>query len=121
MSSTDAWISALGEDSPSPFTALTATSVTLTSGDSRATGEYGGGAKRANLFIVDDSLSTHLCFGFVGTGGRRFCLKPLKKGSLTCGVAKHSVKFEPRFKHFYLKSTDGIGLCEPCFAESIVP
>jgi hypothetical protein len=33
MSSTDARISALGEDSPSPFTALTATSVTLTSGD----------------------------------------------------------------------------------------
>jgi hypothetical protein len=36
-------------------------------------------------------------------------------------VAKHSAKFEPNFKHFYLKSTDVIGLCKPCFAESIMP
>jgi hypothetical protein len=62
-----------------------------------------------------------LCFGYVGTGGRRFCLKPLKGIASTCGVSKHGAKFTPRPEHFYLGSNDVTAFCEPLFPMTLVP
>jgi hypothetical protein len=123
MSSADAWIAALGEEATtlSPL-AQSLAGLSLTSSVSGSSGEYGGVAKRANLlFFVDEHTSVRLCFGFVGSGARRFCLKPVKSDGFTCGVSKHGAKFEPKLCHFYLRSNDMTAFCEPCFSESIVP
>ena len=123
MSDTDAWIMSLGEEStaPSPFSQSMA-GLSLSTAATGSSGEYGGVAKRANLlFFVDENSSVRLCFGFVGTGTRRFCLEALKGGSNTCGVSKHGSKFEPKLGHFYLRSNDTTAFCEPCFSEDLVP
>jgi len=106
MSAADAWLASLGEDPtvPSPL-ASSLTGLSLASALSGSSGEYGGGAKRANLLFFNDSaVSSRLCLGFVGSGSRRFCLKVLKDDvSTTCGVGKHARKFEPKIGHFFLK------------------
>jgi hypothetical protein len=81
----------------------------------------GGGAKRAhNLFFFDpDALC--LCLGAVGSGGRRFCIRPKVDDSSTCGVSKHVAKFEPTLGHYYLKSNDAMAFCEPCLSQDLVP
>jgi hypothetical protein len=123
MSSTDAWIASLGDEptAPSPLSQSMA-GLSLTTAGSGSLGEYGGVAKRANLlFCVDVAASERLCFGFVGSESRRFCLKAVKGDSGTCGVTKHAVKFDPKADHFYLRSNDATAFCEPCFPVSIVP
>jgi hypothetical protein len=62
-----------------------------------------------------------LCLGFVGSEGRRFCLKLIKRDGTTCGVLKHRYKFEAKPGHFYLRSNDTTAFCEPCFPEYLVP
>jgi len=66
-------------------------------------------------------VSVRLCFGYVGTGGRRFCLKPLKSAGTMCGVLKHAAKFEPKVEHYYLRSNDITAFYEPCFPMSLIP
>jgi hypothetical protein len=108
MSATDAWIDSLGEDPVVPsHLASTMTGLSLSSAYSGSSGEYGGVAKRANLLLfVDANASKRLCFGFVGSGSRRFCLKQIKGEGTTCGVGKHESKFEAKIAHFYLRSND---------------
>jgi len=124
MSAADAWLASLGEDPtvPSPL-ASSLTGLSLASALSGSSGEYGGGAKRANLLFFNDSaVSSRLCLGFVGSGSRRFCFKVLKGDvSTTCGVGKHARKFEPKIGHFFLRCNDTTAFCEPCFSETLVP
>jgi hypothetical protein len=122
MSSSDAWIAALGKKSstPSPLSQSMA-GLSLTTALGSAMGEYGGVAKQTNLlFFVDGGTSVCLCHGFVGPESRRFCLKLLKGDSTTCGVTKHATKFEPKTCHFYLHSNDTTAFCEPCFPKDLV-
>jgi hypothetical protein len=80
----------------------------------------GGGAKRATLFFCDASIDA-LCFGFVGAGCKRFCLKPKGVDALTCGVAKHANKFSPSAGFYYLRGVDTTAYCEPALNQAIIP
>jgi hypothetical protein len=87
MSSADAWIASLGEESsaPSPFTSSVA-GLQLSTGVSGSSGEYGGGGANL-LFFVDENTLKRLWFVFFfGSGERRFCWKAVKDSSSTCGV-----------------------------------
>jgi hypothetical protein len=85
-----------------------------------ASGEYGGGAKRTNLFFFS-SAAVSLCFGFVGVGAKRFCLKPVKVNKNMCGIAKHANKFAPSDCHFYLLGVDSMAFCSLYYSEELVP
>jgi hypothetical protein len=97
--------------------------LSLTTATSSSSGEYGGGGCQTNelFFFVDENTSIRLCLGFVGTGGRRFCLKSTKGGGTTCGVTKHGTKFVPTQGHVYLHSNDTTAFCKPCFPERLIP
>ncbi len=74
------------------------------------------------FFFVDPAI--RLCYGFVGQGGKRFCLKSVKDesgGIHTCGVAKHSNKFNPSNDMFYLKGNETSAFCSPAFPTILVP
>ena len=121
----DEWVTSLADamSSTSPFSQTTGSTEVSGSGASGATllsGESQRGAKRTNLFFFSPA-AMRLCFGFVGNGGRCFCIKPIKEGSSTCGVLKHSSKFEPALRHFYFRGHDSTAFCEPCYSEDIVP
>lgn len=79
-----------------------------------------GGAKRSTMFFVSP-VPADCCFGFVGAGARCFCLKSIIGDSGTCGVAKHSVKFSPPTRHFFLRGADSMAYCVPSYPEGIVP
>jgi hypothetical protein len=95
-------------------------SMTVVSGRSVTSGEYGEGAKWSNLFYMS-LVTVDCCFGFVGAGARRFCLESLADGGSTCGVAKHSSKFQPILNQDYLQGVDSMAFCTLCFVESLVP
>jgi hypothetical protein len=121
----DEWVTSLADamSSTSPFSQTTGSTKISGSGASGVTllsGESQRGAKRTTLFFFSPA-AMRLCFGFVGNGGRRFCIKPIKEGSSTCGVLKHSSKFEPVLRHFYFRGLDSTAFCEPCYSEDIVP
>jgi hypothetical protein len=122
----DEWVTSLtaGVASASPFSEVLGSTLSLgtslPSGTTVTSGEYPGGAKQMNLFFFSPA-TVCLCLGFVGSGGRRFCIKPLKGDAVTCGVQKHSSKFTPSDLHFYFRGQDSTAFCEPCYSESIVP
>jgi hypothetical protein len=120
--SADDWISSFSSlaVATSPSSSQPSPGVTILSGVSSSSGEYGGGAKRATLFYFDAS-ATALCLGFVGSGCKRFCLKVVSGDSGTCGVAKHSHKFIPSHRHYYLRGVDSTAYCEPTLSQDIVP
>jgi hypothetical protein len=72
------------------------------------------------LFFFDDSLAA-LCLGYVGSGGKRFCLKARVDGAATCGIAKHSSKFSPSVGCYYLRGVDSTAYCEPGLPQAFVP
>lgn len=130
----DAWISDFEEIlSPSTsggdsFVAVSTNATTAgTPGVGASDGEYEGVAKRAHLFYFDTAVATEckLCLGFVGSGVRRFCIKPIAtkdpKGVWTCGVLKHSNKFKPDIGTFYPKGNKICAYCEPAFPKALVP
>jgi len=127
MSSADAWIASLGEESsaPSPFTSSVA-GLQLSTGVSGSSGEYGGGGANL-LFVVDENTLKRLWFVFflvlvnVAFVGRQSRTPVLPVVLSTCGVVKYESKFQPKLGHFYLWSNDTTGFCEPCFPESLVP
>jgi len=93
---------------------------TATSGASGGTdGEYNGGAKRSHLFYFSSALarSGAVCLGFVGSGGRHFCIK--KAG--TCTAKSHSVKFNPSPGTFFLKGNDSCAHTQPNLPATLVP
>jgi hypothetical protein len=123
MASSDDWIKSFDSMTiiPSPSSSQSQPSPggsSLSGGT--ISGEYGGGAKRATLFYYVDSLAP-LCLGFVGSGRKRFCLKPRADGAPSCGVAKHSVKFSPSSGSYYLRGVDSTAFCEPSLAQALVP
>jgi hypothetical protein len=73
-----------------------------------------------HLFFFD-AAAVHLCLGAIGAGGRRFCIKPRMDGGSTCGVLKHSTKFDPQVNHYYLCSNDTMAFYEPCLLQAWVP
>ncbi len=79
------------------------------------------GVPSAHLFFP--SASARLCYGLVGTGAKRFCLKQVKEddGAHTCGVSKHASKFAPELGMFYLKGNEATAFCHPAFPISLVP
>jgi hypothetical protein len=136
----DAWVSDFEDvaDVPSPTTSGSFSDLGRTSSSSLdhagagsgggvPDGEYEGGAKRSHLFLFDSSLAADckLCLGFVGTGGRRFCLRPIigtdSKGIWTCGIAKHSSKFKPVPGSFYLRGNDTCAHTVPALPSTFVP
>jgi len=82
-------------------------------------GEFEGGAKRSHLFFFSPTLAraSSVCLGFVGPGGRRFCIKRVG----TCGAKSHSAKFKPAIDTFYLKGNDTCAHTQPCLPASMVP
>jgi len=88
------------------------------------TGESGGVAKRAHLFCFDPA--SPLCLGFVGEGGKRFCIKLITSGGDsesggTCGVNKHVHKFQPDPDLLYLRGNDSTAYCQPAFPRAVLP
>lgn len=128
MSSSDPWINSLtaattgAATSPASSAGFTIVSggSGISGGGTVISGEYGGGAKRANLFFFDPA-AVRLCLGTVGAGGRRFCTKPRLENGLTCGVLKHTTKFDPQGYYYYLRSNDAMAFCEPCLSRDLVP
>jgi hypothetical protein len=90
-------------------------------------GEFEGGAKRAHLFLFEATMvaNCRLCLCFVGSGGRRFCLKSVSvrdaSGSWTCGIQKHSNKFTPEPDTFYPRGNETCAYCTPAFPLTLVP
>jgi hypothetical protein len=119
MTSSDDWISSFGTlslvPSPSPSSSQSSPGVTILSGVSSSSGEYGGGVAR-----YFDATAPAVCFGFVGAGCKHFCLKELVVGGVTCGVVKHTHKFKPEVGHYYLQGVDRTAYCEPTFNEAII-
>jgi hypothetical protein len=122
MTPADDWISSFSSltAATSPSSSQPSPGVTIFSGVSSSSGEYGGGAKRATLFYFDASAPA-LSLGFVGLGCKHFCLKVVSSDSGTCGVAKHSHKFLPSLRHYYLWGIDSTAYCEPTLSQDIVP
>jgi hypothetical protein len=58
-----------------------------------------------------------VCLGFVGHGGRRFCIK--KVGA--CTAKSHSAKFNPSPNTFFLKGNDSCAHTQPNLPASLVP
>ncbi len=125
MSTSDDWIHAFAAASLQPSAGSSSVGdsspgLTVLSSPSGSLGEYVGGAKRAHLFLFDPAL--RLCFGFVGAGEKRFCLKTcVAEDGRTCGVAKHTRKFTPSEDVFYLRGNDTTAFCLPSFPRSLVP
>ncbi len=90
-------------------------------------GECEGGAKRAHLFLFDSvqAQGGKLCLGYVGSGNKRFCIKPViatdQRGIATCGVSKHTSKFQPIPDTFYPRGNDTCAHCVPAFPTALVP
>jgi len=66
-----------------------------------------------------------LCLGFVGAGASRFCLKTVNikdaSGFATCGVQRHSVKFQPEPGTLYPRGNEICAYCSPAFPVELVP
>jgi len=141
MTSSDDWIAAFGSTftggSPAAASATSGLTV-ISSGSSQpslsssrsvslvSSGEYGGVAKRAHLFCYDPAVS--YCLGFVGVGGKRFCIKPVLPFDAatgvrptTCGVGKHVSKFGPDPDFLYLRGNDATAYCLPAFSQHSLP
>ena len=82
-------------------------------------GLSGGGAKSVLLFFVDAVVDVSVCWGLVGSGKVKFCIKPCLPGTSSCGTMKHEgLKFAAKVKTFYIRSGDSQALCSPCLPTS---